>query len=231
MSRERIYSKERLGKFIYGIDADQILIQSIDVVSEQVTKDLGIKFGIKDFCGWNSVKAFAMKNLGWNEKRAESYEEWVWTDSDVLRKAPPVLGAKSFTKRLAAFEIPFFVITSRIPRLRDVTVDWFVNDHMPWIQEEQILINDDEFIAGEVFKYTKIREKGVTLHIDDSIRHARLILDNTDSHVILASNYEGVSELSHPRLTKISADGRMPNMRDVYKKLLLDDHFLSVAQY
>lgn len=223
MSKERRYSKERLSRFVYGIDADQILIKSIDAVSEQATKDFGIRFGIENFSGWNSVKSFAMEKLGWQEQVANDYEEWVWTDEDVLRKAPPVPGAQAFTKRLSQFGIPYFVITSRIPKLRDSTMDWFVNEHMPWIKEEQILINNDESIEGEVFKYRSINNKGVTLHIEDSIRHARLILENTNSQVILASNYEGVSELSHPRLIKISKDEKTPNMWDVYKKLLLDD--------
>lgn len=202
-----------------GLDVDQVLVLSIIPVVEKVRSDLDKNFSLKDFKGWNSIKDYAVKKLGWDNEKALQYEDDIWTDPEILIKAPAVPGAKEFTKSLVELEIPFYIITSRIPKLKDSTYTWF-SMNMPWVSRQQISINTKRNLDGHDFKHKKVKSLGVNLHIGDSPKHASLILKNTQSSVILVSNYPSAKKLKHSRLIKISRNDRLPNMNDVYEHLV-----------
>jgi 5'(3')-deoxyribonucleotidase len=202
-----------------GIDIDQVLVLSIIPVINQVRIDVDKNFGLRDFKGWNSIKNYAVNNCSWDEKKALLYEHSVWTDPDVLIKSPAMPGAKKFTKELVEQDISFYLITSRIPSLRDSTVKWF-EINMPWIKPDRIKVNRKKSISGHEFKYVEVKNLGVDLHIDDSPEHARLILTNTNASVILISNYVNGELTKNKRIINISKRDRLPNMHDVRKYII-----------
>lgn len=225
-------SKERLRKFesvfrnhVVGIDIDQVLLSSIGPVIERVRKDVDENFGLDDFKGWDSVKDYAIRKAGWLEKRAEVYENWVWTAPEIIGQARPMPGAQEFSKRLSQFGIEYYAITSRIPGLKETTFLSFER-HFPWVDPSQVLINTGKEKFGEHFKYKTVYQKRVTLHLDDSPAHCRLILENTGAACVLISNYPTALDLEHERLAKISANGRLPNLRDFHKKALFEPNFI-----
>lgn len=226
MSKERVRKFEKvLGDRVIGIDIDQILLSSIDPVIKRVNEDLEVDFTLEDFTGWNSVRDFAIRELGWTKGRAQEYEDWVWTAPEVIALAEPMDGARDFTKRLTNLGIEYYAITSRIPALRNVTFESFER-HFPWIGRDRIKINSDESIIGHNHKYEMVGRLGVSLHIDDSPAHCRLILENTGAACVLISNYPSADSLSHERLVKISANGRLPTLRDLHKKVLFEPDFI-----
>lgn len=226
VSKERIRKFEKiLGNHVVGLDIDQVLLSSIDPVIHQVSKDFETDFSLRDFRGWNSVRDFAVQKLGWTKDRAEEYDEWVWTAPEVIGLAKPMPGAQEFTKRLSQFGIEFYAITSRIPSLRKTTHEAF-EEHFPWIDSSQIKINEDQGLIGHNFKYLTVDSLGVSLHIDDSPAHCELILRHTDAACVLISNYDGADSLNDDRLAKISANGRLPNLRDFHKKVLFEPSFI-----
>lgn len=222
--------KERRVSF----DMDGVLSLTVYPVVEKVNEDFGTDYEINDFFGWTTVKTWAEKN--WDRRKPfvdsvarspEEYDMWVWTDPEILFNG--VLGPSSdHVTRCAVDKARHTrVVTSRIPSLRKSTLDWH-EVNLPWISKDRISINEDEGLPGEVFKYREINEHGIDLHFEDSLRHAKLIVDNTPATVVLLDNWDVSQNESfwHPRIVQVSRPNhRLTTMRDVHKTLIFKNKF------
>jgi hypothetical protein len=225
MSKTEIARQKEISRFeeifrghVVGIDVDQILLSSIHPVIKQVSVDFdGLEFPLSSFKGWNSIRDFLLA-AGKNPKEAEEYEDWVWRDSEIIKNAPPIVEAQAFTKTLTYFGIEYYAITSRAPRLSDATYHSF-SKYFDWIREDQICQNEDENLEGDDYKWMKVKEKKVTLHLDDAPHQMELILKNTPAFGVLISNYPESHAFKHERVLKVNHTQRFPTLGDFCKKV------------
>jgi hypothetical protein len=235
MNIERVHPfKEVFGKTKFGIDVDGVVAMSVVPVLAQVNSDLGTDYRIMDFSGWHSVRDWALPVFIQRRmpesvalKAATEYDTRVWTDPDLLGAAPVNRGAEAFIKRLHNEGIEYYFVTSRIPELFDSTIRWF-RRNLPWVDPSLIRLNTDPGLLGADFKWQTVAKLGIGIHIDDHIEHAKLILERTFASTILLSNLGDLGS-KHPRFYRVTAEGRLPDMRDLHKRLLFNNPF-SVAQ-
>ena len=235
MERERNHPfKEIFARNIVGIDIDGVVALSVVPVLAQVNSDLGTNYQIMDFTGWHSVKDWALSGYikrGMPEsvalRAATEYDTRVWTHPDLLGAAPVHRGAEAFIKRLHNEGIEYYFITSRIPELFDSTIRWF-RRNLPWVDPSVIRVNTDRELEGKDFKWQTVAKLGIGVHIDDYFEHAKLIVDRTFASAVLLSNLGGLG-FRHPRFYRLTAEGRLPDLKDLHKRLLFNNPF-SVAQ-
>lgn len=236
MDKERNHPfKEIFGRTKVGIDIDGVVALSVVPVLAKVNSDLGgSNYNVMDFTGWHSVRDWAVpvfRERGLSPekalKEATLYDNWVWTDPDILGAAPVHRGAEAFVKRLHNEGIEYYFITSRIPELFDSTLRWF-RRNLPWVDPSVIRVNTDPSLEGRDFKWQTVAKLGIGVHIDDYFEHAKLIVDRTFASAVLLSNLDNLP-FKHPRLLRITAEGRLPNLRDLHKLLMFRTPF-SVAQ-
>jgi uncharacterized HAD superfamily protein len=217
-----------------SFDMDGVLSFTVYPVVEKVNEDFGTDFSINDFYGWATVKTWAQEN--WDRrnefvdtvaKTPEEYDMWVWTNANILLNG--VMGSHSdiVTRCAVGAADHARVVTSRIPALRWSTFRWH-EMFLPWIDRGNISINSDSDLPGEVFKYREINRHGIDLHFEDSLRHAKLIVENTPAQVVLLANWD-VSKNDaywHPRILQITRPNhRLVTMRDVHKTLVFQNKF------
>ena len=235
MNKERNHPfKEIFGRTKVGIDIDGVVALSVVPVLAKVNSDLGTNYKIMDFRGWRSVRDWAAPvyiQRGMPEsvalKAASAYDTRVWTDPDILGAAPVHRGAEAFVKRLHQEGIEYYFITSRIPELSDSTIRWF-RRNLPWVDPAVIRVNTNRELEGRDFKWQTVVRLGIGVHIDDYFDHAKLIVDRTFASAVLLSNLDNLP-FKHPRLFRITAQGRLPDLRDFHKLLMFRTPF-SVAQ-
>lgn len=218
-----------------SFDIDGVLSLTVYPVVGKVNEDFGTTYDIADFSGWATVRRWAEKN--WDRRKPfvdsvaktpEEYDAWVWTDPEVLLRG--LLGPGSdYVTRCAAEAASYYrVVTSRVPELRESTYRWS-EANLPWIDRDRISMNEDPSVSGEVFKHKEIARHGIDLHFEDSLRHAKLIVENTPATVILLSNWDVARNepYSHPRIVKVTRlNHRLTTMRDVHKKLIFEPNFI-----
>ena len=164
---------------------------------------------------------------GITEDEALEINEKLWTDPDILSKSPPMPGAVEFTRKLHEQGINLTVVTSRIPKLKESTIDWF-RKWMPWI--ERVYIRESKNIAGEIFKTEVINQLGVRVHFEDGLDHTKHILDKTEACVVFIPYTKEVFSTSSNRIVQISIeDNKIPNLWHAYQQL--KDKNVYVAQY
>jgi len=221
------YFREYFGKTRVSCDIDGVILMSAIAVLNRLNSDLESKHTIKDITHWEAVrdiafKEFRKRGLSQEEaqKQALEYDDWIWSDNEVMGSSPVADGAEAFLRRLYTEGIDYCFITSRIPALIGTTVSSF-RKYFPWEDPSKIIMNTDVNLPGKEFKWRTIIEKGIGIHIDDSQDHAQLVVENTPAKVILLS-YPSLQEqnYSHPRLFRLLHDRRQANLRDLHKAIL-----------
>jgi uncharacterized HAD superfamily protein len=222
-----------------SFDMDGVLSFSIYPVIEKVNEDFNTDFSVNDFFGWATVKTWAQEN--WHRRRAavdsmakspDEYDLWIWTDPKILFNGIMGRGSDFVTRCAVENADHTRVITSRIPALRESTLKWYPNN-LPWIANDMISINSNPDVAGEIFKYEEIARQKIDLHFEDSLRHAKLIVENTPAQVVLLANWDDsrYKGFSHPRIFQVSREAqRLITLRDVHKKLIFGGILDNVAQ-
>ncbi len=225
---ENFFNNIKGRKIKIGLDVDGVLAMSVEPVVERFNKDFKTSYKPKDFTGWNSVAGWVVKQ-GLTQEKAIEYEHFLWTDPEILFKSPPGIGTKEFIKAVIKNKIDFYVITSRIPSLRDSTISWF-GKNLPLVSKEKIYINQNSLVSGDVFKKETIGKLEISLHIDDSPEHSKAIVEETSASVILLSYPNLDNNYKHSKLFRLSKPRRIANLRDVHKIILGYTNLFRVAQ-
>lgn len=179
---------------LVGLDADQILIRSEVSVLQEFNSLFKTSFRPED-SDWGSVIEW-LTARGFSRPDAEVYDEYIWTDPDILFNSPPVPGGREAYRVLETMGKEIHIITSRIPSLEKITRLWF-SQWMFWVSQERIHINSNPSLVGREFKAKKISELGLGVFFEDSPEHARKILDNTDAFVVLVSSKKGSANFEY----------------------------------
>lgn len=174
-----------------SFDIDGVLIDSLQYVTELFNKDHKTNHIATDMRKFYIVKSW-LKEMGYSEKyiNKKEYEYWY---SDKLLGAPIKAGAKEFLENLNAKGIDITVISSRPDRLRADTVKVLV-DNIPFLKEENIFIQKNTEMIGDIYKAFIINKKNIGIHFEDLRDHAKTVLDYTNSMVGLMSNIDGLNE-------------------------------------
>jgi len=224
MNNERLRAlKEIVGETIFSMDVDLVVAGTAYPVIEKFNKDFGTDYPVGAVDNWFAVKKLAVKH-GMNEQDASAYDNWIWTDAEILSRAPVMPGAAAFIQRLTRNGIEHFFITSRLPSLKETTLGWF-RENLPGVDLARVCTNQDSEVRGKDFKWQTVARLGIGVHIDDDALHSRLVLENTPASVWLLSNSKEADALGSPRLVRFKHPQRLPNLKDVHKYLLF-----SVAQ-
>lgn len=217
---------ELLKTYKLSFDADGVLINSGVPVIEAFNKLFKTDHKPEDVRGWFAIAEWAVAT-GITEDEALEINEKLWTDPDILSKSPPMPGAVEFTRKLHEQGINLTVVTSRIPKLKENTINWF-RKWMPWI--ERVYIRESKNIAGEIFKTEVINKLGVKVHFEDGLDHTKLILDRTEACVVFMPYTKEVFSTNSNRIIQIlTEDNKIPNLWHAYQQL--KDKNVYVAQY
>ncbi|MGB6882018.1 MAG: hypothetical protein WBD86_01835 [Microgenomates group bacterium] len=219
---------ELLRTYKLSFDGDGILINSGIAVIQAFNNLFGTDHRLEDAHGWFVIAEWAMM-AGASESEALELNVRLWTDPAILIKSPPMPGAVEFTKKLYEQGADICVATSRIPKLRETTLNWF-KKWMPWIKQEKINIRTNNDVNGEIFKANVINQLGVRIHFEDDLEHARNILDRTNARVVFMPYTKEVFNIASNRVFQISIlDDQIPDLWDAYRQLRSKDVY--VAQY
>lgn len=217
---------ELLRTYKLSFDADGVLINSRAPVVKVFNKLLKTDYKQEDVNSWRAIFKWAMK-AGLNKDEAFKLDRKLWTDPEILFKSPPMPGAVEFTRKLHEQGIKLTVATSRIPKFKESTIDWF-RKWMPWI--EQVYIRENKDIPGEVFKAEAVKQIGSRVHFEDDPVHAKSILDRTEACVVFIPHIKEIPNFNSNRVIQISTkSNEIPNLWHVYQQL--KDKNVYVAQY
>ena len=232
MNAERLAEqKETLGKIVWGLDVDNTIFDSRVPIVDRTNSDFGLDFGPEDVNGrwWVRDRVFeVLVARGVNKtdalEQATQYNLWIWQEPDILRRAPFMPGAEAFLTKLRRAEAGYFFITSRVPgpnnQLALATYEQF-EERLPWVDRGRLCVNFDPSLKGEEFKCGSVEKKGVDVHIDDYLEHARLILSRTSAGVYLLCSRSDADGFDHPRLKKfVGREGQRGNLKDVHRYLV-----------
>jgi hypothetical protein len=120
-----------------------------------------------------------------------------------------------------------YVLTSREPKLADMTRRWY-RDWMPWIYAENILIRSDSEEDKDQFKVDRIKaiiSKHEVLpksfiHFEDNVAQARMIAERTGVTVFHLPYLDDVGALGDlDNVIEVPRVEGYPNLWPVYKML------------
>ena len=101
--------------------------------------------------------------------------------------------------------------------LRQVTLEVLI-DKLPWIREENLIMQKTNEMDGDIFQTFIINGKGFGIYFEDELSHAKTILDYTDAHVVLLSNLRLLDHYDNKRLIRFGGSfGQAPNLLGVNK--------------
>jgi hypothetical protein len=147
-------------------DADGVIVRTIVPVLNEFNRALGTGYTENEFRGWNWIYKKTMEKTG-SEELARKLDG-LWTDNDVLRKAPAYPGAILTINMLRMLGVDQRIATTRPPINQAVTIDWFYGK-LPWmVNEDRINMRSDESVTGDEFKVKKLEEFRPDLYVDDS---------------------------------------------------------------
>lgn len=164
-------------------------------------------------------------DAGMDHDEAVKLDHDIWSDQEVLFKGVPVPGALELYFKFYTYGCLNPIITSRPADHKEMTIEWF-RIHAPFVKPKDIYLQQDGAMAGEVFKTVMIQKlskvNGVVrpIHFEDLVHHARMVLDYTNSSVILFSNSDELDSEYSDRLSRFgSENGHRPNMVALYKNI------------
>lgn len=186
-----------------GLDFDGVLTDSAVPVVQKFNKIFKTSYQPKEMDQWDALVDWAVKK-GRSFKVAKKICDKLWTDPDILSKAPAVAGAIGFTQFLVQQKIPFSIISSREPHLKKCTTNW-ISRQMPWVDTQKIYLrtHDEKSNStdGATFKAVKINDLGIRLHFEDSSEHAEKIIGLSPfTKIILVAYLYNQDVRRHPRI-------------------------------
>jgi uncharacterized HAD superfamily protein len=221
MSKERLFSSEVFfEKYKIGFDHDGVIANTSTPVVDEYNKIFRTNHTVDEIREYRTLARWAERDLGVSKKAALEIDNYLWFKRpDILLRAEPMPGAVEITKQLAAKEIFFPIITSRLSSYRRSTFKWY-EEKMPWINRNQIFIRENDEIEGEVFKARMIEERGVSVFFEDAPHHAKIIIRDTNAMVILLNNDPVLDDLAGDRMIRIATNNnRLPTLREAQATL------------
>ncbi len=218
--REKVVTPEEFfSKYPPSSDMDGVLCNTRKHVAEEFNKRFGTSYTTFDIRDYRAVSKWAVV-LGMSKKEAMAIEKKLWFDPDIIFRAEPLPGAVKFTRWFAERNIALPVNTSRRPNIRDATIAWF-EKWMPWIKEENVYMQKNQEMPGDIFKAWMNRILGRGIHFEDAPEHAKAVLDYTDAFVVLISNLIEIDGYYPDRLLRIpETKGIGPEMHRINEILL-----------
>ncbi len=189
--REKFDYRKFFKKYKPSFDLDGVLIDSLDYVTEIFNNEYGTNYLATDMRTLGSVKDWLI-GMGYSEDYAnrKNYEYWY---GDRLFQAPLKTGAKEFLEKLDSEGIPIAVISSRPENLKSGTTEVLMKN-LPFLKEENIFIQDNSEMTGDIYKAFTINKENIGIHFEDMHIHAKAVLDYTDSFIGLMSNIYVLSD-------------------------------------
>lgn len=174
-----------------SFDIDGVLIDSLKYVTELFNKDHKTNYVPTDMRKFNMVNEW-LKEMGFSEEyiNKKRYEYWY---SEKLFDAPLIADAKEFLESLYDAGVEITVVSSRPDHLRTGTVK-VLTDNIPFLKEENIFIQNNHEMTGDVYKTFIINKRNIGIHFEDLQDHAKTVLDHTKSMIGLMSNIDGLNE-------------------------------------
>jgi len=208
MRKERLKRFGRLTNLFQvmppSFDMDGVLVNSGKKVAERVNEILGTSYQSQDVNEWDIVQKWAMLE-GWSKVRARELDRKLWSDPNIFLQSPPMPCAHDFMEALHRQGIKPYFVTSRPPEFRPSTLAW-VEKEMSWIEESHVCIRKNEEISGALFKARKINELQIGIHIEDSAKQAREILENAPNCLVVLLSYPSeAGQINNKRLIEIPA--------------------------
>lgn len=155
-----------------GVDLDDILSETGRVVRRALYERYGIEFTLEDATQWHWIRITPKLSHLTQEER-ERLDDEVWTNPKVLKKARPAPGSLRTLTNLRDLGARLSFITSRDPKLVNVTQEWF-SKWLPWVGREQIFIRANRqnpenlsILEGREFKLVVARQEAIEVLIED----------------------------------------------------------------
>lgn len=194
-----------------SVDHDGTIADSRTSVTKEFNKRHGTIHKVTDLNYWNAVYDWC-KELKMSDEEAKNENNDLWYTPDTIFKARPTPGAIELLNKLHERGSNFIINSSRLPELRDSTVDWY-KKYAPFVKPEQIHVAMPGF-DGLITKVNRINghfSPRFRLHVEDVCEHAKLVLDHTNAYIVLLSNQE-FDHPAHGRYMQIKGkNGGMPD--------------------
>jgi 5'(3')-deoxyribonucleotidase len=165
--------------FVY--DNDGIISDTSKEVFKRFNQEYGVSAKTSDISKWSYLTEYA-KERGMS-KEAVDHAEGYFYDPDVLEKAQDNLYIKPVINKTLSYYGPErnFILTSRNPEFKDVTLSWF-KAKFPGIIPENILMRDDnDHSTVEDFKIRKLREIASSapwiVFVDDGLKFVQAAVE------------------------------------------------------
>lgn len=165
-------------------DLDQVLALSEEPVKKMFDLILHTNYFERKLDRWEALSAWAVEDQVVDYKMALALEEVLWVHPDVLIQSRPIPEIRYYSKLAHDRGIEQTVVTSRPSTLKDNTFQW-LDEHYPWIEEENIYIREDQKESGDEFKGKTIAMIGCEVHFEDSIKSVEATLSMSNASVVL----------------------------------------------
>ena len=182
-------------------DLDGVIVDTFTPVTEEFNNKYaksGHRYNcVTEYEGWNTIANWAVKE-GYTIDEGLEINRTLWDDPDVLYRGILRPGASLLVQRVLASGAWLPIITSRDPKLKDSTIAT-IEKELPNYPIDWLFIRTDKEknIPGDVFKAEIIKVWKRILHFEDSLAHARLILDTSpQARIVFLSTS---TELDHRR--------------------------------
>lgn len=169
---------------VVSLDFDQIMALTEEPVKEEFFIQTGIDYRGRKIDQWLALSNWAAAEGKMSFNEAVAIEGPVWENSDILFDAKPITEIQKFSENLHKARIPQIVVSTRVPKLEDSTLEW-IKINFPWIDSDSVFLRKDPKFNGDSFKGLTVAQNCADVHFDDSVSSAKSILNLSTSSVML----------------------------------------------
>lgn len=153
------------------VDLDGVCVMAMPLAIDWVNQKYKTSYTIEQMNHWGWLEQSLQNDLGLSKEQSVA----VWSNPEVMSKAPPVSGSIRAVQALTLRGAEIFFATARQSVLREVTFAW-LERNLPFIRPEQVLIrNDNHSLGGTLFKMETIKRIKPDLHVEDSTEIASML--------------------------------------------------------
>ena len=190
--------------FVY--DNDGIFSDTSKEVYKRFSEKHGIPVKTSDINGWTYLTDVA-RNAGLTEDAINHAEDDFYSP-EVLEKSQSILYVKPVIQKTLKHYGPErnFILTSRNPEFKDVTLNWFER-RFPEIKPENILIRSNgDNLGGAEFKIQKLKEIASkapwVVFIDDALKFVQAAIEADIPNCLVVNIPQGktMPDFTHERL-------------------------------
>lgn len=199
-----------------GIDIDGVTQATYILALNKVSHTFGKVINREELSSYWELAKIVQKN-GVPEDDALEFAKGAWNDDYVYLNSPLMPGIADLLKMFNEASVSYKFISSRPIKFADTTFE-FLNKQFSWIKPEDIIIGRKEGENGGDFKANMIDRYNVALHIEDAVEEARLIVRNTNAHVLIVpQSWNDYDRFEHPQIkyfeSYVNSNGVWPVVR------------------